>query len=287
MKNSIIKILFVSIFTISTIGCSEYLDVVPDNVPRIEHAFSNLETTERFLYSCYTFLPHIVHMWNYPAYLNTHDEFDVSQHYMNTFQTTPAGIISFGGQNSINPLQNYWSGGNGGINLFQAIRQCNIFLEEIHKPRDIEERERQRWTAEVTFLKAYYHYFLLQLYGPIPLIKENIPLSAPPEDTWLFREPVDEVVDYIVELLDQASPNLPMIINNPIEEAGRITRPIALSLKAKVLTLAASPLFNGNPDYINWVDSRDKQLVSPTYSREKWVRAANALKSAIDRKSVV
>lgn len=282
MKNSIINIFIASFFVIFTNGCNDYLDVVPNNVPRIEHAFSNRETSERFLFSCYSFLPDIIHMYNYPAYFNSHDEFDVSQFIMSSFQTTPAGIINFGGQNSNNPLQNYWSGGNGGKNLFQAIRQCNIFLEEIDKPQDIEEAERKKWIAEVTFLKAYYHYFLLQLYGPIPLIKENIPLSAPPEDTWLFREPVDECVDYIVELIDEASPNLPMIINNPIEEAGRITRPIAMAVKAKLLTLAASPLFNGNPDYANWIDSRNKQLVSDTYSKEKWKRAADALKMAID-----
>ena len=283
MKNSIIKLLFIAIISGNiVVGCSDYLNVVPDNVPRLEHAFTNRETSERFLFSCYSFLPHPFDIYNYPAYFNSLDEMDVTEYYLTAFQTTPAGIISYGGQNSDNPLQNYWSGGNGGTSLFQAIRQCNIFLEEIHKPRDLEESERKRWIAEVTFLKAYYHYFLLQLYGPIPLIKENIPLSAPPEATWLFREPIDECVDYIVKLLDEASLNLPMTINNPIEEDGRITRPIALAVKAKVLTLAASPLFNGNPDYTNWVDSRNKQLVSSTYDREKWEKAANALKAAID-----
>lgn len=283
MKNSIIKTVFVVVFSVSITGCADYLDVVPNDVPRIEHAFSNRATAERFLFSCYSFLPNITAYWYYPAYFNSLDEFDVRGGGNNpSFQSTPGGSISFGGQNSESPLQNYWSGGNGGSNLFLAMRQCNIFLEEIHKPRDIEERERNRWIAEVTFLKAYYHYFLLQLYGPIPLIKENLPLSAPPEDTWIFREPVDECVDYIVELLDEASINLPMFIDNPIEEEGRITRPIALALKAKVLTLSASPLFNGNQDYINWIDSRNKQLVSPTYSKDKWVRAADAIKAAID-----
>lgn len=282
MKYSTVKTVFIIVFSAFITGCADYLDVVPNDVPRIEHAFSNRETSERFLYSCYSFLPAPNHMWYYPAWFNSFEEFDVSDYYRPTLQEWPAGIIAYGGQNSDNPQQNYWSGGNGGTNLFLAIRQCNIFLEEIHKPRDIAETERKRWIAEVTFLKAYYHYFLLQLYGPIPLIKENIPLSAPPEDTWLFREPVDECVDYIVELLDEASPNLPIVIDNPIEEDGRITRSIALSLKAKTLTLAASPLFNGNPDYINWVDSRNKQLVSSTYSKDKWIRATEALKAAID-----
>ncbi len=282
MKSAIVKYFLLIVVIFSTSTCSDYLDIVPNNVPNLQHAFANREMAERFLFSCYSFLPDIADQYNYPAILNSNDELDASTYLFNHFQATSAGIISRGGQNSNNPQQNYWSGGNGGRNLFQAIRQCNIFLEEIHKPQDLEEEERVRWIAEVTFLKAYYHFFLLQLYGPIPLVKENIPLSAPPEDTWLFREPVDECVDYIVELLDEAAPNLPMTITNPIEEDGRITRPIALAVKAKVLTLAASPLFNGNPDYKNWVDSRGMQLVSPTYSKEKWEKAAAALKSAID-----
>ena len=66
----------------------------------------------------------------------------------------------------------------GGKPMFEAIRHCNIFLENAHIPKDIDEFERARWIAEVKFLKAYYHFFLMQLYGPIPLIKENLPLSA-------------------------------------------------------------------------------------------------------------
>lgn len=283
MKKSIIKTVFIVVFSALMIGCTDYLDVVPNDVPRIEHAFSNRATAERFLFSCYSFLPNRMSQWNYPGWFTSLDEFDVrGGGTYPSFQETPAGAIAFGGQNGNSPLQNFWSGGNGANNLFLALRQCNIFLEEIHNPRDIEEWERSRWIAEAKFLKAYYHYFLMQLYGPIPLIKENIPLSAPPEDTWLFREPVEECVDYIVELLDEAAPDLPLMITNPIDEDGRITNPIALSLKAKVLTLAASPLFNGNQDYANWIDSRNKQLISPTYSKEKWIRAADALKVAIE-----
>jgi hypothetical protein len=73
-----------------------------------------------------------------------------------------------------------------------------------------------------------------------------------------------------------------MLIDNSVEEAGRITQPISLAVKAKVLALSASPLFNGNPDYVHWVDSRGKQLVSSEFSKDKWVRAATAIKNAID-----
>jgi hypothetical protein len=170
----------------------------------------------------------------------------------------------------------------GGYSMFQAIRTCNIFLEEIHKPKDLRELERKTWIAEVKFLKAYYHFFLLQLYGPIPLIKENSPLTATPEEVRVFREPVDECIAYIAELIDEAAPDLPLTIASPVDEDGRITRPIALAVKAKALAWGASPLFNGNPDYKNWKDKRGKQLISETYSHEKWEKAAEAIREAID-----
>ncbi len=38
--------------------------------------------------------------------------------------------------------------------------------------------ERSRWIGEGLFLKAYYHYYMLRMYGPIPLINQNIPVDA-------------------------------------------------------------------------------------------------------------
>src|SRR5690606_35834650 len=63
---------------------------------------------------------------------------------------------------------------------------------------------------------------------------------------------------------------------------GRITQPIALAVKAYVLTTAASPLFNGNPDYTNFKDKEGKLLFNPTYSPEKWEKARDACAAAIE-----
>jgi hypothetical protein len=136
----------------------------------------------------------------------------------------------------------------------------------------------------VKFLKAYYHFFLMQLYGPIPIVRENLPVNSTPEEVRVYREPVDEVTEYIVQLLDEAVPDLPMEVLAPINDAGRITKPIALAIKAKVLVWAASPLFNNNPDYLNFKDKRDRQLmpVGEQPDINKWKRAATAIKNAID-----
>jgi len=275
---SLIRIL-AAFFLIGVTSCN-YLDVVPNDTPTLDHAFSNRSVTEKFLRTCYSHLPDPTNPGYYPAYFTSRDEFDWRTE--TRMGNTPAGQISRGLQNSNDPLLNYWSGRQGGKALYTAIRDCNIFLENIHIPRDIEDWERARWTAEVKFLKAYYHFFLMKLYGPIVLVKENLPVSASPEETKVYREPVDECVEYIVELLDEAIVDLPPTLPDPMTEYGRISQTIALSVKAKVLAWAASPLFNGNTDYAGWIDNRGKQLISQTYDPEKWQRAAEAIKVAID-----
>ena len=265
---------------IGIMSCSKFLDVVPNDTATLDNAFSNRSVMEKFMRTCYSGLPDPTDPFYYPAYYTSKDEFDwrVDGRAMRS----NAGMIARGLQNPNTPYQDYWSGTNGGKAMYVAIRDCNIFLENAHIPRDIDEIERARWVAEVKFLKAYYHFFLMELYGPIVLVKENLPVSASPEEAKVYREPVDECVDYIVELLDEAMPDLPLVVPDPQTEQGRISQTIALSVKAKVLALAASPFFNGNTDYAGWVDNREKRLISQTYDPKKWERAATAIKEAID-----
>ena len=83
----------------------------------------------------------------------------------------PIFRIGRGLQNSNSPLFDEWTGtrkGNGAVNdhrkIWRAIRQCNIFLEnmrDLTKVPDISEYERNRWIGEAEFLKAYYHFYML------------------------------------------------------------------------------------------------------------------------------
>jgi hypothetical protein len=228
-------------------------------------------------------LPNPVSAFAYPALIAAGDEM-WWDHDTWTDNSDPGRAIALGYQEANDPCLNYWDGERGASSLFHAIRDCNIFLENIHSPYDIEEYERVQWIAEVKFLKAYYHFFLMQLYGPIPIIRENLPVSATTEEIRLYREPVDEVTEYIVQLIDEAVPDLPMEILAPALDAGRISKAIALAVKAKVLVWAASPLFNNNPDYADFKDNRDIQLmpVGAQPDIDKWKRAATAIRNAID-----
>jgi hypothetical protein len=266
-------------------SCKDYLDMVPDNVATIEYAFRDRVSAEKYLFTCYSFLPAIGSLASDPGIMSG-DEWWAQEDplYYSYTGNFDAYNIKRGQQNINDPLLNYWKGSRQGRGLFVALRNCNVFLENIHNVGgDLSDGDKLRWSAEVKFLKAYYHYYLLRMYGPIPLIKENQPVFAGMNEVKVYREPFDECVNYIVQLLDEAVPDLPLSILDVAAEMGRITQSIALSVKAEVLVMAASPLFNGNEDFADMIDNRNVRLFKAgTPDPEKWRRAAQACKNAID-----
>ena len=274
--------IFIScIISIVLASCS-YLDVVPDNVATMDMVFQTRNNAEKMLYTCYNYIPSTASPWGNPG-IGASDEVWNCRERTYYYQNETAFRIAEGLQNTNDPYLNYWSGGQSGSNLFIGIRDCNTFIDNIDKVPDMSELEKERWKAEVEVVKAYLHIWLFKLYGPIPFIDKNIDVSASPEDVKVVREPVDDVIAKIVALLDEAidSKALPTSLVRD-EEMGRITIAAAMAIKAKLLTYAASPLYNGNTDFVSYVDAEGRNLINPTYDQHKWELARDACKSAID-----
>lgn len=265
----------------SFVSCKKYLDVTPDDIGTLDYAFRNRNEAENYLYSCYAYLQRMNDVASNPSfttsseliYSNTLDNFQ-------GFNRTGFNLLR-GTQTAAKPGLNTWDGEEGSYSLWRSIRICNIMLENIDKPIDLGAAEKKRWTAETKFLKAYYHYVLFKMYGPIPLIKTNLAINSTTDEVRIKRAPINETVDYIVSLLDEAIPDLPAVITSQATELGRVTSVIALSVKADVLTTAASPLFNGNPDYVSFKDKEGVSLFPAAYDAQKWKKAADAAKVAI------
>ena len=271
------------------ISCDkDYLDIVPDNLATIDLAFNTRSTAENFLATCYTYIPEHAHVeqnfsmiagdevWYYAEndfYMNNETSFRVAK----------------GMQNQSDPYLNYWDGGRGAPHsLFNALRDCNIFIANLKDVPGLDKEERLRWIDEVKVLKAFYHFWLMQMYGPIPIVDENISVGAETEATYIKRESIDSVVNYLTNLLDEVidNENLPGVINYIYTEQGRVTMPVAMALKAKILVYAASPMFNGNTDFSELVDSDGNYLVNQNYDPNKWVLAKDALFSAIENAEI-
>ncbi len=276
MKN-IQKLIMILLGFFLLTGC-DYLDIVPDDTATLEDAFKDEIKAEEFVYSCYSFLP------NYQNYRNNFswvmsNEFVSSYHwgvqYFSFLQ------IQQSLYNPSNPVLDIWR------DSYKGIRQCYLFLNNIEKvipitmPTGEFEAKKKVWVAESRFLIAYYHYILLQNYGPVCLVKDEIGLAAPEEEFFLSRTPYDECVEQIAAWMDEAITDLPLTVN--ASDYGRITKVAAQAIKSRMYLYAASPLFNGNSEYYaNFLTKDGKHLISQTYDKEKWKKAMDETKKAID-----
>jgi len=265
-------------------SCKKYLDVVPDNIATIDYAFTLRTSAEKYLFNCFSYMP--AHgNFNFNPAMSAGDEVWYMDPPLDVSGAVNFWNIARGQQNASDPWGDFWLGQRQGKNLWIAIRDCNIFLDNIHKVPDMQSYEKERWKAEVLFLKAYYQFYLMRMYGPIPLVKTNMPITSTPEEVKVSRDPVDSGFNYIVQLLDEAAANDNMpdrIIGTEALELGRITKTIVKAFKAKVLVTAASPLFNGNTDYPNFKTVAGVQLFNQTFNKSKWQRAVDACREAVD-----
>lgn len=279
MKHQLKIQILILIPLIAFSSCSKFLDIVPDKTQEIELLFKRKDAAYKALSTCYHYLPQQDGVYSTHAFAS--DELTTP-----IPQETPGVELMRGKQSASNPLLGFWSGyyahGRSQESLYKGIRDCNTFIENIHLVQDMTDAEKKQWKAETVFLKAYYHFLLAIQYGPIPIVDENLPISADVEQVRVQRNNVDEVFDYIIRTIDKAAVDLPARITSE-NNLGRVDKLIALSIKAKVLLFAASPLFNGNSEYYETFSNiNGKQFFNTVYNPEKWKLAADAAKTAID-----
>lgn len=279
LLNSIKVFCVMGAMAIGAVSC-DFLDIVPDDVPTIDHAFQDKAQAEKYLYTCYSYLMPYMDYTKDPAVMGS-GEFLSYQTGNGAISLYNLGLIT-GGQNVSSPICNNWESDSWYDTPYQGIRVCNTFLEKIDEPFDLDFMTKERWIAEVKFLKAYYHYYLMRMYGPIVICDENYDINATPDEIRSYRNTWDECVTYVANLLDEAYENLPARIEKETEEMGRATKAIAKAVKAKLMVLNASPLFNGNANYADITDARGVKLFPEAGAdKEKWGLAVSALEDAI------
>ena len=256
-------------------SCDNYLDIVPDQTQQVDLLFERKEVAYTALATCYAYLPKNDGV--YTSFMTMSDEITTP-----ISKETDGVRIMKGQQSASNPKFGLWSGWSDQGSLWEGIRHCNILIENIHNVVDMTEEEMNSWAAEAKFLKAYYHFLLFTYYGPIPIVDENLPISASDNEVRVKRSTVDQSVDYIVQTIDDAIIDLP-VRELSSNDLGRIDQVIAKSIKSRVLLYAASPLFNGNSEmYSGFINEDGEHYFNQTYDQTKWDLAKDASLDAIN-----
>lgn len=274
----IIHIVCAALLLVVSPSCTKYLDVVPDNTLTLDDLFDTRETAYHALARVYNYIPRID---------NTHlttwtlgDEFIGRLDFNNNTGNLRAIRIMRGLQNASNPQLGTWSGTEGAKSLYDGIRQCDVFLANIDKVRDMGETEKAEWAAQVTFLKGYYAFLLVRQYGPIVLPTEMVTPESPRDKLFLPRAKVEDCFNYILTLMDEAIPKLTERASE--NNLGQVDQVAAKAIKAQVLLYRASPMFNGNQEYYgDFVDQDGQPFFPLQYDHEKWKQALDAINEAI------
>ncbi len=261
------KIILFAFLSFSLFSCvKEYLDKTPDEDMTLEEVFSKREFAFRYLTNLYTCVPN-----NLDFHTNGgQNPFVGASELEITWPSNPSHQLTAGSWNVSGDILNMWS-----ANL-ASIRDVNIFLERIgNVPMD--ETEKRVWVGEAIFLRAFFHFLLMRAYGPIPIVDESYKIDT--DFNSIKRNTLDECVDFVIGECNNA-----MDLLSPTRERsdlGRATSVAAAALKARLLLYAASPLWNGNPDYLS-LANKDGRRLFPDFNEGKWAVAATAAKECID-----
>jgi hypothetical protein len=277
-KNKIVPILC-SLLLVLTTSCEDYLDKQPTGDLTLDDVFANRVYAQGFLDNIYYRLPfesNPCDMWmgskfNANPFVAGSDEMEIA------FGGSYTHDINSGAWNPTNiDACNIWA------ESYKAIRECNVFLERLDEVPTTD-KEKESWRGEATFLRAFNHFLLMRTHGPIVLLDHSLETDA--DFSAHKRAPIQEVARFIADDCNRAFDILKNEYPRRTEEneTGRISAVAPLALQSRVLLYAASPLWNGNPDYAEFRNPDGEPLVpAGAPDKQLWQNAADAAKTCIE-----
>ena len=232
MKQKIAKILSFGLLACTAWSCS-FLDVSDElagGISDISQVFSNVDRTKRWYSQVFNNRP------DYSAVF-------VSSSPMGNPWTSMADEIytremdkagKYVEWNSANTNCSRWT------TLYESIRQANIFLEQAHPIVDeggpdadrLTEDQIKLYKANVRFMRAAYHYYLMELFGPIPIVDHSMTLE---DDLDLPRNSLDEVINWIDSELEACMKEMYQEPYHDQENLRAVpTKGTAMALRAKL-----------------------------------------------------
>jgi hypothetical protein len=284
ISSKYIKILFVAVIVIASQSCKKnYLGVSEQLAPELttEAVFSNPTLVRQYYATIFSGMPNT-------SFISIDQNSGGNMTGLNNPWTSMSDETKAAQGNSKNVSANGYNSGNAQfgrwVPLYKLIRQANVFLENAKTiPQTgssdfINEAEMAKMKSVAKFFRAYYHYLLFEQYGAIPVMDT----AVDPSDTNLdfARNSIDEVVKFISDELTASADGLDAIPPNSSVQSVP-TKGVALAVKAKLLVIAASPLYNGGFPEAMDLRNKDGKVLFPAANAAKWQTAKTALEDFI------
>lgn len=165
-------------------------------------------------------------------------------------------------------------------NSYIAIRRVNVFLENVDESVLIDDMtipdrnfDRTYYKAQAYFFRAWFQFELFKRYGAFPIILKSLSLA---DDIYQPRNTMEECYNQIIEDVDKAIENLPVIWND--NDWHRPNKSSAHALKSRVTLYYASPLYQGDIESFGLAKNEVGDV-------NRWKAAVSASREAVNDNS--
>ena len=216
--------------TLALTGCNDWLGEPSPGSTKLEDFFGSGTACTQVINGCYTPLA-----WEF-------NKSYFSEWYIGDIASDDA---LKGGQNVADgadayDIDNFKTNANNGILLdyyrakYAGISRCNLALQEVAKYKvddTLSDSEQQRLLGEAYYLRAFYYFQLVRVFGGVPLIHDVLDSS----EKWKQpRATAAQVYESIVNDLKEAEKRLWAKSAYSADDLGRATRGAARAMLCKV-----------------------------------------------------
>jgi len=159
---------------------------------------------------------------------------------------------------------------------YKCIRQCYLVIENIDKVTDLSQQKKEEIKAEMETLIAYRYQEMFKRYGGVPIVKHSLSTD---DEVKIPRSSIEETLEYVVSICDKAIGILPDTYES--NYYGRLTKGVAMAIKAEIYMYAARPLFNTSTPYLDLGENNAYICMGKT-DNSLWDKAITASLAVLD-----
>ncbi|MBD0725843.1 RagB/SusD family nutrient uptake outer membrane protein [Flavobacterium sp. L1I52] len=141
---------------------------------------------------------------------------------------------------------------------YQAIQTCNTAISRAKNVNGLNENKIKQLVAEVKFIRAYNYYLLVEQFGDVPLVKDEINGAI----THFDRIPEEDIYKFIISELEESEVD---VLATP-EQFGKVTKGAVNSLLSLIYLTRGYKSYGSSSDFTMAASLADGVINSGKYA---------------------
>lgn len=224
-QHAISLVVAVIMMNLILVGCEDFLGSEPSNVIASTEFFENEFQVEQGVMGVYAKLQDMYRS----QWIFTEQRSDNTTIQYNDANRGPHPIWfieEFVADPSNQNLEPYWG------NVYEGIQRANTVLNNIDGVEFTDEDLKNQLVGEAKFLRAFYYFNLVRLFGDVPLVSNQVQSPDEAFSTIEQRADIEDVYKQIIKDANEAAELLPKSYSN--DDRGRATEGAARALLAEI-----------------------------------------------------